>query len=234
MLSNTFDTSSLMKVLESFMLTRHSSFKYNHAKLSVCSNPLTFIYRFCGVSNPFIKRNTGENSSSTGIPKVESTGVPGMSKINSTTAVPLPKPKVQKPSPTVGLSHDAKNDIHVKLEEEHGAQNQEKASHVPPNNKKGQPDKNASGTGGALANMWGRASAKSKSDTSLASADNSKQNSAGLNSILEYYFFKTSVCVVFFIKIYCFVCNQLVQRLKLVPMNQLNAEAVMKMLKISM
>lgn len=55
----------------------------------------------------------------------------------------------------------------------------EKVPRLLPKNKKAQSDKNSSGTGGALASMWGRSSAKPKPDAPLVQGDNSRQNSSG-------------------------------------------------------
>lgn len=103
----------------------------------------------------------------------KTTGFPGPSKnisAHQTIAVQHPQErKVQQSSPKVSLrSPSVATDV---KDESNGtrahdlASNppaaKEKAPSLPVNKKKGQNDKN-SGTEGSLANMWGRASAKSK------------------------------------------------------------------------
>lgn len=146
--------------------------------------------RFGGVSNPFVKRTTGETPLGSGTLQVKSSGLSGLSSsfpINQRTAVPQSlEKKVQKSSSNAGvqppdIAKPVKTEDHVKLDLEQGAQqsDKEKVPRSLPNNKKDQNGKNTSGTGGALASMWGRASAKPKSDASLVQANNSKQNTAG-------------------------------------------------------
>lgn len=105
--------------------------------------------RFCGVSNPCVKRFAGE--------------------------IPQPSPIVGAQS--LHIAENVKTDIPVKLEPNKGAETKEKVSHLLPNTKKGQTNKNPSGSGSALANMWGRASTKSKPDN-FAQTNSSKQNAA--------------------------------------------------------
>lgn len=90
--------------------------------------------------------------------------------------MPQSSPSVEVQS--LDIAKNVKTEIHVKLEQDKGAETKEKVSHLLPNNKKGQTDKNPSGTGSALANMWGRASAKSKPDN-FAQTKSSQKNSAG-------------------------------------------------------
>ncbi|KAL8507651.1 hypothetical protein ACS0TY_018259 [Phlomoides rotata] len=143
--------------------------------------------RFCGVSNPFVKRTAGETPLGSGTLQVKSTGLSGLSSsfsINQLTTVPQSlKKKVQKSSSDAGVqpsdtAKPVKTEDPVKLDLEQRAQQSDKEK-VPrsfPNNKKDLNGKNTSGTGGALANMWGRASTKPKPDA-LVQANNSKQNS---------------------------------------------------------
>ncbi|KAK6157070.1 hypothetical protein DH2020_011318 [Rehmannia glutinosa] len=106
--------------------------------------------RFCGVSNSLVKRAAGGTSLGTGTLQVKTTGVSG------------------------GLqSCKARSRTGGQL-----AADKEKVPQLLRNNKKGQNDKNSSGTGGALASMWGRASAKPKPEAALPQANNSRQNSA--------------------------------------------------------
>lgn len=122
---------------------------------------------------------------------MKTTGFSGLSKSCSShqnVAIPLqPQKKVEHSSPNAGLqSFDTakavKTERAEKPDREQGLQlatDKEKVPKVLPKNKKGQSDKSSSVTGGALANMWGRASTKSKPDAPLAQADNSRQSSAG-------------------------------------------------------
>ncbi|PIN25487.1 hypothetical protein CDL12_01776 [Handroanthus impetiginosus] len=145
--------------------------------------------RFCGVSNSFVKRTVGETPLSSGTSQVKTTRVSGLSKSYSaqTTAIPQTlQKKVHQSSPNAGvqssgLAKIVKSESHVKLDREQGTQlnaDKEKVPQLLPNNKKSQSDKNSSGTGGALASMWGRASAKSKPEAPLPQGNNSRQNSA--------------------------------------------------------
>ncbi|KAL3849306.1 hypothetical protein ACJIZ3_011188 [Penstemon smallii] len=131
--------------------------------------------RFCGVSNSFIKRNPGKG---TATPQVKTTGVSGSFKDQQKI--------VQQSSPNIVQSLDiaknVKTESHVKEDPGQGAQlasDKEKAPQQAPNKKKGHNDKNSSGTGGALASMWGRASTKTKHDVPLPPKDISLQKSAG-------------------------------------------------------
>ncbi|KAI3457615.1 hypothetical protein Pfo_014278 [Paulownia fortunei] len=146
--------------------------------------------RFCGVSNSFVKRTAGKTPLGTGTLQVKTTAVSGLStsySAHQTRAIPQPmQKKVQQSSPNAGMqspdiTKTVKTESDVKLDREQGAQlaaDKEKVPQLLPNNKKGQSDKNSSGTGGALASMWGRASVKSKPDAPLAQANNSRKNSA--------------------------------------------------------
>lgn len=143
--------------------------------------------RFCGVSNSFVKRTAGGTPSGTGNLQVKSTGVSGLSSSSSiprATAAPQPIQKnvqnagsnavVQSPS----IAKPVKSEGHVKPDLAKVAEKQ-KVPRSLPNNKKGQNDKNSSGTGGSLASMWGRASSKPKPDACLVVADKAKQGSSG-------------------------------------------------------
>ncbi|GER33605.1 DNA polymerase delta subunit [Striga asiatica] len=125
--------------------------------------------RFCGVSNSFVKRAVGGANSGTGTLQVKPTG----GSVGSTSfGKPLQPPESAK---------TVKNESLVKLNREQGAQlraDKEKVPQVTRNNKSGQTDKKTSGSGGALAGMWGRASAKPEPEAALLQANNSKQNSA--------------------------------------------------------
>ncbi|KAL0289557.1 UNVERIFIED_CONTAM: hypothetical protein Scaly_2699300 [Sesamum calycinum] len=151
--------------------------------------------RFCGVSNSFVKRSVGPAGGAalcTGTQQVQTQGGLGLAKRDSahqTKAVPQPQQKnFQQSGPNAGvpspdIAKTVKTESHVKVDRVQGAQlaaDKEKVSQLLSNNRKDQSDKNSSGSGGALASMWGRASAKSKPDAPLVQANNSRQNSAGL------------------------------------------------------
>ncbi|XP_057766394.1 uncharacterized protein LOC130986878 [Salvia miltiorrhiza] len=142
--------------------------------------------RFSGVSNSFVKRTAGGTPLGTGSLQVKSTGVSGLlssSSIPQITAAPqsiqktvqnavanagVKSPSIAKPVKTEG---NVKPDLAQVVEKE-------KVPRSLPNNKKGQNDKNSSGTGGSLASMWGRASAKPKPDACLVQADKAGQGSS--------------------------------------------------------
>ncbi|XP_057992671.1 uncharacterized protein LOC110670296 isoform X1 [Hevea brasiliensis] len=139
--------------------------------------------RFCGILNPFVKRNVDETPVKNAAPQTKSVGILGRSNSNSaykSIIVPPPQQiKVDQSGPKVGhqstnLVKDVKPEIHGI-----GVHNQamplldgEKVPPLPTNEKKGQSDKSSIGNGGSLANCWGRASAKSKL-TSAPAGNNS-------------------------------------------------------------
>ncbi|KAJ9129218.1 hypothetical protein P3X46_033976, partial [Hevea brasiliensis] len=139
--------------------------------------------RFCGILNPFVKRNVDETPVKNAGPQTKSVGILGPSNSNSAyknIIVPPPQQiKVDQSGPKVGhqstnLVKDVKPEIHGI-----GVHNQamplldgEKVPPLPTNEKKGQSDKSSIGNGGSLANCWGRASAKSKL-TSAPAGNNS-------------------------------------------------------------
>ncbi|XP_015578067.2 uncharacterized protein LOC8288260 isoform X1 [Ricinus communis] len=129
--------------------------------------------RFCGILNPFVKRNVAGNPVSNAVSQPKSVGIPEPSKSNSAhenIKVPLQQIKDEQSGPMVGkqstiLVKDIKS-------ESHETEDQSSKPHacgekvLPTNEKKGQGDKSSS----SLANLWGRASAKSK----LTSAEDNK------------------------------------------------------------
>lgn len=136
--------------------------------------------RFCGVSNSFVKHHaTGESGVAPELPKI---GVTASSKTNGAalqvSLVPQAQERQQqKPSPKLG--HQAStmastdNKIGKNAPEVHaqaGKPNADKVTAVPAIKKKGQNEKSSSGAGGSLANLWGRATAKSKSSVPSAEA----------------------------------------------------------------
>lgn len=132
-----------------------------------------FFCRFCGILNSFVKYNCD------GPAATKSMEIPVIQVCQTITAPPSKQTKVQQ-SPKVGPP--SPNLVNSVKSERNGTGvhdlatkqtvDEEKVSLLPANKKKGQSDKTSSGNGGSLANLWGRASAKSK--PSSAQADNDK------------------------------------------------------------
>ncbi|XP_027172361.1 DNA polymerase delta subunit 3 isoform X2 [Coffea eugenioides] len=135
--------------------------------------------RFCGVLNSFVKRNAEEANGTTSVLPVKTTGTSGSSGYtlaNQSPTIPQPQQKkVQGSSPNVTLQ--SPNVVKDVKNESKPAENKLKVPQLAVNTKKVETDKNSSGTGGALANMWGRASAKSKAECASAKT-NGISNSA--------------------------------------------------------
>lgn len=121
----------------------------------------------------------------TGSIQVKSTRVSGLlsSSIPQATADPR---SLQKNSQNAGLNPGAQPPNTAKPVKTEGKNpdlaqvaEKEKVSRPLPNNKKGQNNKNSSGSGGSLASMWGRASAKPKPDACLVQAEKARQGSSG-------------------------------------------------------
>ncbi|KAH6785309.1 hypothetical protein C2S51_037764 [Perilla frutescens var. frutescens] len=145
--------------------------------------------RFCGVVNSFVKRTGGATPLGNGSLQLKSTGVSGLSSSYSTPQTAAAPKSIQKNVQNAGsnagvqslsIAKPVKTEGHVKPDLAEGAQvaEKEKVPRSLPNNKKTQSGKTSSGTGGALASMWGRAPTKPKPDASLVQADNSRQNSS--------------------------------------------------------
>ncbi|XP_047962225.1 uncharacterized protein LOC125207065 [Salvia hispanica] len=141
--------------------------------------------RFCGVSNSFVKRTVGGTPLGTGSIQMKSTRVSGLSSSSIPQATADPR-SIQKNSQNAGLNPGAqppntakpvKTEGNVKPDLAQVAE-KEKVPRPLPNNKKGQNNKNSSGSGGSLASMWGRASAKPKPDACLVQAEKAKQGSS--------------------------------------------------------
>ncbi|XP_071907328.1 uncharacterized protein [Coffea arabica] len=135
--------------------------------------------RFCGILNSFVKRNAEEANGTTSVLPVKTTGTSGSSGYtlaNQSPTIPQPQQKkIQGTSPNVTLQ--SPNVVKDVKNESKPAENKLKVPQLTVNTKKGETDKNSSGTGGALANMWGRASAKSKAECASAKT-NGISNSA--------------------------------------------------------
>ncbi|KAL3503085.1 hypothetical protein ACH5RR_037534 [Cinchona calisaya] len=135
--------------------------------------------RFCGVSNSFVKRNVEGAEGTTTVLPVKTTGTSGSSRYtlaNQNPRLPQPQPKRDQASrPNITLqSPDVIKDV---KNESKPAENNVKVPQLAVNTKKVQTDKNSSGTGGSLANMWGRASAKSKPECTLAKSSSISNSS---------------------------------------------------------
>ncbi|CAK9151726.1 unnamed protein product [Ilex paraguariensis] len=144
--------------------------------------------RFCGVSNSFVKRNSEGTPVSTAAPLAKS-AVQGQSKTNSaqqTATVSQPQQrKTQLSSPNIGWSPNAvknvKSESHGTSGHEQGnkpAPKKENVLQLPASKTTSQNDKSFSGSGGSLANMWGRVSVNSKSNCPAAETINSITKSA--------------------------------------------------------
>ncbi|KAJ0457962.1 putative DNA polymerase delta subunit 3 [Helianthus annuus] len=111
--------------------------------------------RFCGVSNPFVKRNVEGTPVNSAGPQLKNVVTHGQSRINQTS---LGKEKKIEQS-------DAKPNQGVNIQS--GSHKEQ----VPQNKKKTQNDKVSSGTSSSLASMWGRASAKPKPESASVKTD---------------------------------------------------------------
>ncbi|KAL1537953.1 DNA polymerase delta subunit 3-like [Salvia divinorum] len=140
--------------------------------------------RFCGVSNSFVKRTVGGTPLGSGSLQVKSTRVSGLSSSSIPQATADPR-SIQKNFQNAGSNPGAqplntekpvKTEGNVKPDPAQVAE-KEKVPRPLLNNKKGQNNKNSSGSGGSLASMWGRASAKPKPDACLAQAEKARQGS---------------------------------------------------------
>ncbi|KAM7279227.1 hypothetical protein ACFE04_006361 [Oxalis oulophora] len=126
--------------------------------------------RFCGISNHFVKRNFEGAAANIAASQPQSAGTSGSSK----TIFTVPPPQQNKP-PSVAIA-DVKrenNSSEINGRSTKPQAEKEVARPLPPDGKKSKNDKSSSGGGGgSLANMWGRASEKSK--PSCAPAEKNK------------------------------------------------------------
>ncbi|KAF3620891.1 Gamma-glutamyl hydrolase 1 isoform 1 [Capsicum annuum] len=130
--------------------------------------------RFCGISNPFIKRNGGGTiPSTTTVPQVKSEAL-GLRNSNSTVQVKAEQKKVHLPSPSAGVPSSHVVDAKSKL-----VADKHKVSELLPAKKAVQSDK-SSKNGGALANMWGRVPTKPKVDNVSTATSDATPNPVGL------------------------------------------------------
>ncbi|XP_052179157.1 uncharacterized protein LOC127792615 [Diospyros lotus] len=136
--------------------------------------------RFCGISNFFVKRNVDGTALSTAAPQPKTSGLTGLSRSNSTNqnvaTSHSQQKKVQQSSPKVSVVSpnvvkDVKTESHITGGQERPPE-KEKVPQLPANKKKAHKDKNTSGNGGSLANMWDRASIKLKPGSTTKEANN--------------------------------------------------------------
>ncbi|XP_050138219.1 uncharacterized protein LOC126614613 isoform X2 [Malus sylvestris] len=122
--------------------------------------------RFCGISNSFVKRNVDGAPLSTESPQLNSEAVIGQPESNlAHQSIPIPKHvknKGQQSSPKISLQptnvvKDVKSEIN-------GTRVFGQANKRPADKEKVQNENSSSASGGSLANFWGQASVKSKSD----------------------------------------------------------------------
>ncbi|XP_060200873.1 uncharacterized protein LOC132629155 isoform X2 [Lycium barbarum] len=131
--------------------------------------------RFCGVSNPFVKRNGGGTILSTStVPQVKSEAL-GLSKSNSTAQVKPEQKKVQLPSPSASESRGTSGPG----EDKKIVADKHKVAQLPAAKKAVQSDKSSAKNGGALANMWGRVPTKPKVDNVPAATSDATPNPVG-------------------------------------------------------
>ncbi|XP_057539924.1 uncharacterized protein LOC130817954 isoform X2 [Amaranthus tricolor] len=125
--------------------------------------------RFCGVSNSFVKRNAEGAPVAFPVPKTKSAGLSGQAVGSSAnqidTNVQPQQKKLEQASPKLALQSSKVTTSRTETNRS-GTSLQNKESDKEktslPNKSKGQSDKTSSGTGSSLANLWGRASSKSK------------------------------------------------------------------------
>ncbi|GAV60698.1 CDC27 domain-containing protein [Cephalotus follicularis] len=134
--------------------------------------------RFCGISNSFVKRNAEQAPLSIAAPQSKSAGSAGLDKSNilhkNIAVSPPQQTKVQKASPTVSMQ-SSKSERNSTGTNSHASKPPVDKEIIPPvtaNGNKRQNGKSSSEGGGSLANLWDRASAKSKPN--CAPAENNK------------------------------------------------------------
>ncbi|XP_021769781.1 uncharacterized protein LOC110734031 isoform X1 [Chenopodium quinoa] len=127
--------------------------------------------RFCGVSNSLVKRDAEGAPAAITVPQTKGVGIPGQvvgSSVNKIGSSLQPQPKkLEQASPKIALQ--ASNVTTPKIESDRSGtcdiqtKESDKDKISLPVKKKGQTDKSSAGTKSSLANLWGRASSKSKS-----------------------------------------------------------------------
>ncbi|XWS16864.1 hypothetical protein CRYUN_Cryun33cG0017500 [Craigia yunnanensis] len=143
--------------------------------------------RFCGISTSFIKRNVDGTPARVAAAQPNSVGISGPSKHNSATsnaALPSQQNKVLQSSSKVAqqlprMVKDVKSDSNGRGVQDLASKpsaDKEKIPSLPSNKKKDNNDKSSTGSGGSLANLWGRASTKPKPSAVPADDSDSIQN----------------------------------------------------------
>lgn len=127
----------------------------------------SFFIRYCSIINSYVKHNGNGTPVSSAAPKVN---------LHQNKTIPLPRAdKDQHSSPNVSLPDvKGKTDgTSVFVQTTKPSADSEKHHLVPAASKlKGQNDKSSSlHSGGSIANLWGRASAKSKPDSAIANGN---------------------------------------------------------------
>ncbi|CAO2833306.1 unnamed protein product [Amaranthus hypochondriacus] len=125
--------------------------------------------RFCGVSNSFVKRNAEGAPVAVAVPQTKSGGLSGKAVGNSANQIGMnvqpQQKKLEQASPKLALQSSKVTTSRTETNRS-GTSLQNKESDKEkislPNKSKGQCDKTSSGTESSLANLWGRASSKSK------------------------------------------------------------------------
>ncbi|XVF04398.1 hypothetical protein REPUB_Repub05bG0078900 [Reevesia pubescens] len=143
--------------------------------------------RFCGISTSFVKRNVDGTPARVAAAQPNGVGISGPSTHNSdlsNASLPSQQNKLQQSSSKVAqqppsVVKDVKSDsidrgVHDLASKP--SADQEKIPSLPSHRKKGQNDKSSTGSGGSLANLWGRASTKPKSSGVPADDSDSTQN----------------------------------------------------------
>ncbi|XP_047317205.1 DNA polymerase delta subunit 3 [Impatiens glandulifera] len=138
--------------------------------------------RFCAISNPFVKR-IFKGDSSTISPQSQKSGLPGLplNGLAKKTSIP-PESSLQKSHQSIPLDNvkaiktetNAKDGVH----EQAGKPPSDKVKAAPVHHEKpkDKSNKTTSGNGTSLANMWGRASAKTKSSSIMEETKTSVTN----------------------------------------------------------
>ncbi|KAI4333538.1 hypothetical protein L6164_018330 [Bauhinia variegata] len=150
--------------------------------------------RFCGVSNSSVRRLVDGTSVVTASLQTKTAGCLGQTESNTVhqhSALPQPQqnkvpesiPKASAQSPGVVKDVNTENNgTRDKVVRDQPAckpsADKKTVLPLPTGRKKVQADKSSSASGGSLANLWGRASAKSKPSSHLAENSNTVSNSA--------------------------------------------------------
>lgn len=148
-----------------------------HIKLGlVAVHDFIYFFRFCGVSNSFVKHNfEGTPVSSTG-PPLKNAGISGQPSGSSFSNQTLDT-SIRQEKKVEQLDPNPKPAVH-----------KEQAPQVGANKKKAQNDKSSSGTASSLASMWGRATSKPKPESTSVKTDNVVPISNGLFTFQSYRF----------------------------------------------